>query len=252
LRFTLRRPGNPVASACIHGTPCRDVASRVHVSVAGVVAGSAPEAGLALARLRVHAPARRAALASVRGFNLLDAARGLVVQPPHQQSPPGGEDSPGSGRLWPFTFRPGSATVPRTLRVIFVIFRSSTRITSNPDARPVETFSHPRGAAPGSVAGQRGGRTDRPVACRPAGAGPAQFHRARYRPEPGRAKRGPGECASALLTREHAALAPASRLAGLPRVLHRLGRQHRRPDRGDSQWDRDLRAFPARASRPGS
>ena len=45
LRFTLRRPGNPVASACIHGMPCRDVASRVHVSVAGVVAGSAPEAG---------------------------------------------------------------------------------------------------------------------------------------------------------------------------------------------------------------
>ena len=81
MRFTLRRPGNPVASACIHGMPCRDVASRVHVSVAGVVAGSAPEAGLALARLRVHAPARRAALAGVRGFNLLDAARGLVVQP---------------------------------------------------------------------------------------------------------------------------------------------------------------------------
>src|SRR6266571_7886188 len=63
LRFAVHRPGNPVASPRSHGVPRRDVPRRVHVRVAGVTAGSAPEDGLALTRVLVHLPARRAPLA---------------------------------------------------------------------------------------------------------------------------------------------------------------------------------------------
>jgi len=57
LRFAVRRPGSPVASPRSHGVPRRDVPGRVHIRVAGVIAGGAPEACLALARLPVHLPA---------------------------------------------------------------------------------------------------------------------------------------------------------------------------------------------------
>jgi hypothetical protein len=72
--------------------PSRDVPGRVHVSVAGETAGGAPEDGLALARLRVHLPARRAALARKRGVDLLDTAGRLVFQAADQQAPPGPQD----------------------------------------------------------------------------------------------------------------------------------------------------------------
>ena len=64
LRFAVHGPGLPVASPRSHGVPRRDVPGRVHVRVACVSAGGAPEDGLALARPRVHLPARRAALAA--------------------------------------------------------------------------------------------------------------------------------------------------------------------------------------------
>jgi hypothetical protein len=67
LRFAVHRPGNPVASPRSHGEPRRDVPSCVHVSVAGETAGRTYEARLALARLRIHVPARRAALTAERG-----------------------------------------------------------------------------------------------------------------------------------------------------------------------------------------
>jgi len=57
--FAVHRPGNPVASPRSHRMPCGDVPGRVHISMAGVSAGGAPEDGLALAgevlqRLLLH------------------------------------------------------------------------------------------------------------------------------------------------------------------------------------------------------
>ena len=52
MRFAVHRPGIPVASPRSHGVSRRDVDGRVHVSVAGVSAGSAHESRLALARPR--------------------------------------------------------------------------------------------------------------------------------------------------------------------------------------------------------
>ena len=88
MRFTVHRPGNPVASPRSHGVPRRDVDGRIHISVAGVSAGGAPEDGLALARLRIHLPARRAPLARERGINLLHPAGRLLLQAAHEQAPP--------------------------------------------------------------------------------------------------------------------------------------------------------------------
>src|SRR5690242_2705343 len=74
--------------------PCRDIDGRVYVSVAGETAGSAPEPRLALTRLAVHVPARRAALARVRGAYFLDPAGSFLLQPGHHLAPSGGGDSP--------------------------------------------------------------------------------------------------------------------------------------------------------------
>ena len=94
MRFAVHWPGTPVASPRFHDVPRRDVACRVYVSVAGVSAGNAGETRLALARPRVHVPARRASLARVRGWYLLDPARCLFVHAAHEQAPTGGEDAP--------------------------------------------------------------------------------------------------------------------------------------------------------------
>ena len=94
MRFAVQGPGCPVASPRSHGVPRRDVEGRVHISVAGVSAGGAPEGGLALARLRVHVPARRAALAGERGSNLFYPPGRLVLQAADQQAPSRGQDAP--------------------------------------------------------------------------------------------------------------------------------------------------------------
>lgn len=75
---------------------CRvsDVAGRIHVCVAGESAGPASEGGLALTRLRIHGPARRASLTRVRGIDLVNSLWSLVLQPGHEPPPAGGEDSP--------------------------------------------------------------------------------------------------------------------------------------------------------------
>jgi hypothetical protein len=87
VRFAVPRPGIPVASPRSHGVPRRDVPCRVDVSIAGITAGGAPEGGLALARLPVHLPARRAHLACVRGVDLFDSAGSLLLQATDQQAP---------------------------------------------------------------------------------------------------------------------------------------------------------------------
>jgi len=87
VRFAVHRPGIPAASPRSHGVPRRDIPSRVHVSVAGITAGGASEGGLALARLPVHLPARRALLTRVRGVDLLHSARSFLLQATDKQAP---------------------------------------------------------------------------------------------------------------------------------------------------------------------
>ncbi len=113
MRFAVHGPGCPVASPRMKGAgeaggvPRRDADGRVDVRVAGETAGSAPEHGLALTRVPVHLPARRAPLARERGTDLLHPARGLVPQPAHQQAPNPHPGSPGSARPWPGRCGPG-------------------------------------------------------------------------------------------------------------------------------------------------
>jgi hypothetical protein len=85
LRFAVRGPGRRQASP--HGMPCRNVACSVHVSVAGVPAGCACKACLALARPCIHMPTLPAALARVRRADLLDPAGRLVFQVRSEHSP---------------------------------------------------------------------------------------------------------------------------------------------------------------------
>jgi hypothetical protein len=94
LRFAVHGPGNPVASPRIHGVPRRDILCRVHVGVAGISASSALEDGLALARLPVHLPTCRAALAGESGFDFLYTTGSLLVQSPDEQAPSGLQDDP--------------------------------------------------------------------------------------------------------------------------------------------------------------
>src|ERR1700689_1463319 len=94
-------PGNPVASPRSHGVPCRDVPGRVHISVTGETAGSAPEHGLTLTRVPVHPPARRAPLARQRGTDPLHSSGCLVLQPAYQQTPPGPQYLPVQPRFLP-------------------------------------------------------------------------------------------------------------------------------------------------------
>ena len=111
MRFAVHWPGSPVASPRSHGVPRRDIPGRVHISVAGVSAGGAPEEGLILTRLRVHMPARRAPLARERGVDLLRPAGRLVLQAADQQAPPGRQDAPvqaGLGADVPPRHRTGS------------------------------------------------------------------------------------------------------------------------------------------------
>jgi hypothetical protein len=111
LRFAVHGPGSPVASPRSHGVPRRDVDGRVHVSVGGVSAGGAPEDGLALARLRVHLPARRAALARERGIDPFHPAGSLLLQAAYQQSPARPQDFPvksGLGTNVPTRVLPGA------------------------------------------------------------------------------------------------------------------------------------------------
>ena len=70
-------------------------------------AGLAYETRLALARVRIHVPARRAPPAREHGADLLHPARGLVLQPAHQQAPPRTQDRPVPARPWRGRCGPG-------------------------------------------------------------------------------------------------------------------------------------------------
>jgi len=104
VRFAVHRPGCPVASPRSHGVPRRDIPGRIYVRMFGETAGCACEPRLALARIRVHVPARRAALTRINGAYLFHPSGSLLAHPPHQQAPAGSQDS---------TVEPGlSADVP--------------------------------------------------------------------------------------------------------------------------------------------
>jgi hypothetical protein len=94
LKFAVHRPGYPVASPRSHGVPRRDVLGCVHVSVVGETAGGAPEDGLALARLLIHLPTRRAALARKCWVDLLYSSRRFLLQAAYQHAPRGSHYAP--------------------------------------------------------------------------------------------------------------------------------------------------------------
>ena len=85
-RFAVRRRAQRLASPRSHRMPCGNVQRRVHVHMRLVPAGDAPER-LTLAVPRSDVPARRAALARVRGIDPFHPAGGLVFQPV-QEGPP--------------------------------------------------------------------------------------------------------------------------------------------------------------------
>ena len=116
-------------------------------------------------------PARRAPLARERGSDLLHPARGLVLQPAHQQAPPGPQNAPFSPAFCR-TFRPGSPRVPLADRVCS---RSSgPQPGSRRTAARCRCWPSPpgpcAGPSPGRAAGRSRGSPDRGVRS-PPGAG---------------------------------------------------------------------------------
>ena len=69
MRFTVHRPDQRRASQRSHGTPCRDVPRRVHISIVGMGTGGAAEESLTLAALRGGMPAHRTTLTRERGID---------------------------------------------------------------------------------------------------------------------------------------------------------------------------------------
>ena len=142
MRFAFHRPGFPLAfHALSRRAPPRCCRPRSRQRGRRCPQAVHSEVGLALARLPVHLPARRAPLARVM--------RGSSPPPGRAPSPPAGAPTaptptarmPRFSPAFARTLRPGFSRVPRADRVMFVIFRSSTRISSNRRARSVEVFS---------------------------------------------------------------------------------------------------------------
>ena len=104
MRFTVRSPAQRLeGSPRCHGTPCRDIPGRVHVSVSPVPTGNAPEDRLALTALRRAMPARMAGLRRERGTDLLHPTGRLVLQAYRELAPTTSEDGPVQNRLLPHT-----------------------------------------------------------------------------------------------------------------------------------------------------
>ena len=94
MRFTVRRPPTGEVSPCCHRPSGGDVACSVDVGVApSCIAGFALENRLALAISRSDVPARGATLRRIRGRNLLDPTKSLVLQTRGQKAPTAAADS---------------------------------------------------------------------------------------------------------------------------------------------------------------
>ncbi len=95
MRFTVRRPADAEVSPRCHRPPGGDVARSVHVGVARpCVADFALKNRLALAVFECDVPARGASLRRVRGRDLLDPTKSLVLQTRGEQTPTACADSP--------------------------------------------------------------------------------------------------------------------------------------------------------------
>lgn len=93
MRFTVHRPTDVEVSPCGHRPSGGDVACGVHVGIARPgLAGDAPENRLALAILRCNMPACGASLRRVRGRDLFDPAKCLVLQSRDEFAPPAAKD----------------------------------------------------------------------------------------------------------------------------------------------------------------
>ena len=142
MRFAVHRPGNPVASPRSHRMPCggyswprsrqRCRRSRRPRSGTGLGSRGCP---LRCARTPSSAGSCTPDVSSLPGRG--PCLRCGATSRPHPL-PRMPRFSPAFCR----TLRPGSSAVPRAERVMFLIFRSSTRITSKRRARSVEVFSH--------------------------------------------------------------------------------------------------------------
>jgi len=130
LRFTVRRPGNPVASPCSHGTPCRDVTGRIHVGVGLVPASNTPKDRLALAVVRCTVPTGRTGLRRERGIDPFYPTRRLVLQAGHQPPPTRGENASiqaGLGSHTPASLVDGSASRPGHARDVEVLHTNKVK-----------------------------------------------------------------------------------------------------------------------------
>ena len=94
LRFAVHQPSQRRASPRSHGTPCRDVPRRVHISIAGIGAGDAAEESLALATLRSDMPTHRTTLTRERGIHSFHPASGPVLKAGGEHRPRGVQDRP--------------------------------------------------------------------------------------------------------------------------------------------------------------
>ena len=210
MRFAVHRPGIPEASPRSHGVPRRDVDGRVHVRVADETAGSAPEDGLALTRVPVHLPARRAPLTRVMRLDLLHPARRLLPPVGAPAAPTPTPRSPGSAPPWPgrcgrdhpaYPWRTGSCSrsagprpgSPRTAaRCRCWTSRPSLCAGRSPGAQPGDRVPDPAAAVRAPLrAGQPALQPPQPPPLPPGQAGAVQQLAGRQ----GRARpRRPGQC----------------------------------------------------------
>jgi len=168
--------GNPVASPRmkgageVGGVPRRDISSRVYVRVASISAGGAPEGGLALARLRIHLPACRAALTRIVRPYLLHSPWRFLFQAAGQQTPPGPQDNPVET----------SFLTDVAAGALRCSFRGSGHVLD------LEVFDLDDVEAPRDISRSLFGPVFKPVLLANAQSGDSQLHpRTAFRPAPG-------------------------------------------------------------------
>ena len=99
-RFALARRGqNSQPCTRCHTMARRDVSGTVHVGVRPAAAGDTYDDRLAPAVLGRDVLADVAGLRRIRGVDSFDPSRRFLLQPPHEQTPPGFEDAPAVTRV---------------------------------------------------------------------------------------------------------------------------------------------------------
>ena len=225
--------GQPRRLPGSHGVPRRDIDGRVHISVTGETAGSAPEHGLALTRSPVHLPARRGTAGS--------CTRSTSPPGPAPSPPAGAPADPtrtagfpvqsGLGADVPARVLPGAPCRPGHVRDLQ--FLDPDHVEPSRDAgtgllRPVLAPVRSRGPQPAIAcltrlrrfeprfarASRRCNRRSRSVPAR-SGAGSEQFSRSRAPRRPPRPGRRPSSARCP--ARESVRGSPRTRHASGPR-----------------------------------